>query len=679
MTRCDDIPCRPGRSAGKTLRLRIPGALVALAFLVCVMPAVGQALHTEHLPNGTALILVSTPGATATSLAWPAPDPSGALTIRTITRGDLGLIPDAETALTGKGPAPPVVVAVGAAGVTALRGMLERVLAGRPPAVLPARRTAPLDEGDIERRLEPPGTPATLRLSLPLPPPGSTLRASAEVLGEMLPELLKAQAPALHSRLASGTLVLEATIDAASGDETVSRLRLALAQLSQAPHLDPASVAAVRTRLEVRRLASLEEMPGGASRLVSIWLKAGAAGVRRFLFGLDGVSVATVRRAVTAWLASHPGHAVLLLPPQALNPRFASPPRAELLANGINVVLLERPVSGLAVLDLVPVLVPDLDSQTAALILTRLAGWIRESAEAPGWIRVTVDPAALELATAPDSFPQLCEVLSGALQALDGDRRPVHVEESPHHRALQLMAALFGFPDTDAITPSRLLQPSNLAIGAVIPDTGTAREALAKFLATLGGPKEGVRTQEIAASPETRAPMPGNRSAFVIALPLTAATAAPDADVAGALVLSRMRALLKGATLTLSRPVVPGRQVLLLEVEMDGPLDTLEDVIKKAWGKIIALPSDRELEPVQGAVAAKEAAASNGALGAARVCAVQAAGVGTWRSSGAYERSIISVDAKDLAPVLGAWRDLASLQTTGAGPFPATDLPPAAR
>ncbi len=658
---------------------RIMGCLAGTVLLTCASPAAGQALHTERLPNGTVFIAVSTPEATATSVAWPVMDGHGRPSVTAIARGDLGLLPDAEAALTGDGPAPPVVVAAGSVDVGGLRNLLERVLAKRSPAAISVQPPAPPDEGGIERRLEPPGTPATLRLVLPLPPPGSALRDPAEVLGLMIPGLITVRGLTLRGRLTPDAVVLESAIDAADGDDAVSRLRLALAQVTEAPNLDPAAVAAMRTRLEVQRRARLEEMPAGASTLVSIWLKAGTGGVRRFLFGLDGVNVATVRNAATIWLTSHPGHAVLLLPPQALNPRFATPPRPKLLGNGLNTVLLERPASDLTALTLRPILIPDFDRQSAALILTRLAAQIRASDEAPGWIRVGVDPPELELATAPDGFPQLCEVLTSSLQTLTADQHPVHSEPGPRQRALQLMAAVLGFPESGAMTPARLLQPSNLAIGAVVADAGTAGEAVAKFLATLGGPAARVRSQEIPSAPETRAPMPGTRSVLIVALPVGPLTPRPVADLAAALVETRTKLALRGADVTLRRPVVPGQPVVLLEIGLTAELNQLATRLEKAWKKITALPPDTELEPLQHAAAASEAARRNGALGAARLCAAQAAGADMWRPAGGYERMIMSLGPDDLKPVLERWKDFAALHTTGAGPFPVKDLPPAAR
>ncbi len=677
--RCGGVVRRTWSSVESTGVAWLMGALFGVALLVGAVPAAGQALHIQRLPNGTVFLAVSTPEATATSLAWPVPGTKGAPVIRALVRGDLGLFADAERALTGAGPAPPVVVGVGAIDVAALDNMLDRVLAKRPPAALPRTRPEPLEEGGIERRLEPPGTPATLRLSLPLPSRSSALRDSAEVLGLMIPGLVTAGSMALHSRLAPHAVLVEGDVDAVNGDEAVSRLRLALAQLSQAPNLDRELVAAARARLEVRRRARLEAMPGGATQLVSIWLEAGTDGVRRYLFGLDGVTVETVRRAANVWLASHPGFALLLLPPQALNPRFAAPPRSTLLSNGLNTVMLERPASDLTALTLRPILVPDFDCQGAALILTRLAAGIRSSGEAPGWIRVNKNPPELELATAPDDFPRLCEVLSGSLQKLSTSRDAVHPEPGPEHRALEMMAAVLGFPESGAMTPARLLQPSNLAVGAVVADAGTAGEALEKFLATIGGPAEGVHAQSILAAPKTRAPVPGGSSVMLVALPVGPSTPGPVADLAAGLVEVRTRAMLGDATVELRHPVVPGRRVELLEIGSVGQLDALGATLEKVWKKITARPGDAELEPLQRTLAAHEAARGNGALGASRLCAAQAAGVGTWRPSGGYERAIISLGPDDLEPVLKAWRDFTSLKTTGAGPFPVTDLPPAAR
>lgn len=673
-------PHRP-RAAG---RIRAGAAALlaasALAAAIPARPAAAQALYTRRLANGSRLVLVTGPEATVTCAAWPVRGEGGAVRVASLIRSDLTLIADLEAALAGDGPAPPVVVAVGDASASDLTGLLERVLAGRTPARIPPGPPPVAEEGGTERRLAPPGSPALLRLSIPLPPEADPLHDSAEVLGEMIPGLVGRRFRGLRVRRRGGVLTLELDIDAQSAGQTVDRLRLALARLAGAPRLDADAVAAVRARLKVQRLARLDVQPDGAEHLVRVWLRGGLAGVRRELFGLAGVTAKTVRRAAAAWLGRHPGAAVLLLPPSALNPRFARPPFEERLDNDLTAVILERPAAALSALCLRPIAIPGLDRESAALVLARLAARIRTSGEAPGWIRVTRDPPALELAAAPDGFPELCEALGSALGALLGGAETVRpAEGGPVQRALGLMAALLGQGGRPAARPADLLRPDNLALGAVAPDRGTAAEALAKFLAGLGGPASSLNVQDLTAVPRTRVPLPGDRSAMAVALPLPADAGEIASGLAAALLEKRALALLPKTTVSVESPFVPGHPVLVLVAVARAPLNTLEQRLQKAWKKLAAPPAEADLGPVRRTLMARLAAEANGALGAARVCARIAVTGAPWRSGGDVERAVMASGAEDLAPLFAAWADFGALQTTGAGPFPVEELPRPAR
>ena len=649
--------------------------------MLILWPGIGlsQVLHSERLANGSEFFLVVEPEATATTVAWPAAGEEGNVAIRWITRGDLTLVADVEAALDGNGPAPPVVGAVGGAGLDELRAAISRALAGREPAVLPETRPSALDEGGMERRLGAPGSDALVRLRLPLPPEDDLRRDAVDLLAEMIPGLLSRQVPHLRMRREGSTVVLERTVAPERAEEELSRLRLALARLAEAPNLDATAMEAVRRRLKVRRLAELEIHPQGAERLVRVWLSGGTTAIRRELFGLDSLTLDTLRADAAAWLAGHPGQGVLLLPAQALNPRFRAAPTPLTLANNLNAVILERPASSLSALALRPILLPDLDGETAALVLARLAARIRGLEGAPGWIRVGTDPAELELATAPDGFPELCEVLAAGLRGLVQDANAIRGGPGPKHRALQLMGNLLGLDGEGPATPARLLRPNNLALGAVVPDEGTAAEALKKFLSHVGGGEPGLQAQQIPAKPRVRAPMAGTRSALAVLLPVAGSPADPAVDLAATLLLERAQRLLPKLSVKVLRPIVPGRRSLVLVLEGETSVDRLDRQVKDAWKEWLLPAKESELDPVKRRVAVRRVVDRNGALGAARLCADVAAGAGPWRPPGEIERSIVAAGAEDLAPILAGWADFYTLRTTAAGPFPVEALPRPAR
>jgi len=342
-------------------------------------------------------------------------------------------------------------------------------------------------------------------------------------------------------------------------------------------------------------------------------------------------------------------------------------------------VILERPASSLSALALRPILLPDLDGETAALVLARLAARIRGVEGAPGWIRVGTDPAELELATAPDGFPELCEVLAAGLRGLVHDSKAIRGGPGPKHRALQLMGDLLGLDGEGPVTPARLLRPNNLALGAVVPDEGTAAEALKKFLSHVGGGEPGLQEQQIPATPRVRAPMAGTRSALAVLLPVAGSPADPAVDLAATLLLERAQRLLPDLSVKVLRPIVPGRRSLLLVLEGEASVDRLDRQVKDAWKDWLLPAKESELDPVKRRLAVRRVADRNGALGAARLCADVAAGAGPWRPPGEIERSIVAAGAEDLAPILAGWVDFHTLQTTAAGPFPVEALPRPAR
>ncbi len=418
-----------------------------LHFLVIAWALAGtasaQALHVETLVCGTTLVVVAEPNATATSVAWPEVA-DGGVRVSSVSGGEVTLVAAVTEALTGH-PAPPMVAAVGAAQVPELRALLERTLGEAAASTLPPEPPpSVMTEGGVERRLVAAGANPVLALTLPLPAPSDWRRPPLEVLGEALPELLSHEVPNLRAHTGS-TVSLELAVDPELAELKLSRLRLALQQLGSLPQLDPAPLEAARARLQVRRRVELERQPEAAEELVALWRAGGLDAVRRFLFGLDGVTPEQVTAAARDWLAEHPGSAELRLPPRVFNPRFAPGPRIEHLDNDLTAAVLERPAAALAAVCVQPVLTPDLDGEVAATVLARVAAALRSDPVAPGWVRVTARPARLEMAAGPGGLDELLEALARALETVAGDDTAVVPAASdPRRRATDLMAVLLG-------------------------------------------------------------------------------------------------------------------------------------------------------------------------------------------------------------------------------------------
>lgn len=659
---------RAQSSSFQTLVVLITGIAAAL---LGAREVSAQALHTERIPGGCELVFVTQTLAGATTVAWPVAEGE----IRSVTLGQLNLVPNVEAALAGVDPPPPVVVVVGGAQFTEVRSAIERALEGRAPAPVPPKREAE-DEGGVDRRLGSPDRGAVIRLEVPLPPPDDWRRSTVEVLWEMMPELVATAQPGFRSRIDADRAILEGPVDEELADLALRRLRVAINRIGDSPAVDGDRVQAVHARLEVRRRAQLGTHPDGARVLVERWLGGGVAGIREYLFGLEGVTESSVREAARTWLPQHPGRAVLILPPRVFNPRFAPGPDVLRLDNDASVAILERAVTGLSVLSLRPILLPDIDGELTATVLARIATLLRASEAPPGWVRVAGTPPILELASSPDGLPELVEVLADALEDVAEDDRPIETEGgSARRRALQLMAGVLGLTERAELSPAIVLRPSNLAVGVVAPDAETAAEALAKF--RLGGidPTTALIGQTVQPVPRTREAAPGDESAMVVALDVGVATSATAMDVAAEVLRRRIAELGIAASVEVLRPVVPGRMVLLPVVQAQGPLDELEAGLAKAWPRLTTDLSEQEADAASRAVAARLAAETSGALGQARWCAAVAAGTDPWRSSEDLEREVLGITAEDLDPVLGVlpvWEDLA---TTGAGVLPVPGSP----
>jgi len=646
------------------------GAAV-LAILLGAGAASGQALHSERMSGGSELVFVIQPLAGATTLAWPEAD-GGA---HTVTLGQLNLVADAQRELETVDPPPPVVVVVGGTQLAELRSTVERALAGRTAAGFPVERPL-LDEGGIDRRLGASDGDATVRIEMPLPGPADGRRSSVEVLWELMPELLSAEHPGFRTRVDGDLGLLEGTVDADLVDLVLRQLKFEIARIGESVVLDGVRVEAARSRLEVRRRALLAAHPDGALAVLERWQGGGVVGVREFVFGISGVTEATVRDAARAWLPQHPGRVVLVLPPRVFNPRFAPGPEVVTLDNDAVVAILEREVAGLAVVSLRPIVLPDLDGAVSATVLARVAAELRASEGAPGWVRVLSGPAALELATSPEGLPELVEVLQEALDRVAADDRPLGLDDgSARRRALELMSGVLSLDEGGGLSPASLLRPSNLAVGVVAPDAETAVEAIEKF--GLGGPARSSTPigQTVQPVPKTREAAPGGDSALAVAIDVPATTDDVSMAMVAELLARRVAARGIARDIEVLRPLVPGRRMLVLLVQASGALDELERRLEKAWPGLVSAVGDDETAAIGRALAARLAADGSGPLGHARRCAALAAGDSPWRSTEDLELAVLTLSSEQLSAALGQLPKWQGLTTTGAGQLPVPGAP----
>lgn len=633
----------------------------------------GQALLVDRLANGSELIHVTQPLSDATSVGWVTLGDDGERVTSVIAGGALTLTADVEAACAAlpEGVAPPVVVAVGGAAAAELRTLLDRLLAGRAAAQVrrPARR--PLVEGGVERRLGEAGSDAVLRLELPLPDLTDPRRSACEVLWELVPELLGRDRPGLNARQDGLVATLEARVDPELADVTLRRLRLDLARVAAEPRLDEGRVEAARERLRVRRQARLEAQPEAAHLLLDLWLEGGVSGLQGFLFGLEGVTVSSLREAAEGWLGQHPGAAVVVLPPQVFSPRFAPAPYLLQLDNDLSVAVLERPASPLAALCLRPVLVPDVDGRVSATVLARLAGELRTSESAPGWIRVRTDPTRLELAAPADQFAELCEVLQAGLQRVAGEGQSVAVDDAAvRRRALQLMAAGLGLGSGEDVEATDLLRPDNLALGLVAPDGEAAVEALRKFLGGWAVPRAGLESTALDQELRTRVASPGSSSALVVELRVAGATTPWVAVIVGETVRARAAVAFPKWRVETVRSLIPGRRAVLLVVEAEGRLDELESRLRRSWSRLVAPLDEATLAPLRRRAAANLSVGASGAVGRACLSAAVASGEVPWQEPAELEMAILGLSAEEVNESLAALTAWDQLLTTGAGALP---------
>lgn len=654
-------------------------ALIATAVLTREVRA--QALLVERLPGGTELVLVNQPLADATTLAWPEVSDEREAVVGRLTVGRLTMTADVEAAFGAAGtegeptPVPPVIVAVGGASADELSSLLERVLGDRPAAPVVAPSPLVLVEGGLDRRLGAPGTEALLRFEILLPPPGDSRRSSVEVLWDLVPHLLSDAIPILQSRVEDDRGILDGRVDAEVAEITVSDLRLQLARIASDPNLQADDVAEARRRLQVRRYASLEEHPDAAVKVLDRWLSGGEEAVRELVFGIQAVTIQSVREAAAEWLPTHPGRAQLILPPRVFNPRFAVAPQLYQLENDLAAAILERAGAPLSVVVLRPVMVPDLDGEVTAMVLARLARELRAAESRPGFVRVRTDPPLIEVAGPADGFGELLEQLTSAYLEVASDRSPVTTSgDDARRRALDLMAGLLGVTEAEEVSPAALLRAGNLALGVVATDAEAAAEALGKFWAVEASAGGATDVQSVPVVPRTRVAAAGDESVLVVALETEFGGNEAHSMVLRELLETRAGALWPDSRVRVLRPYVPGRSLLLVEVAANDTVDGVERAVVKKWSALAAGAGEVELAPVKRRVAAAASAEMSGVAGHARLCAATAAGASRWRQPAEFELEVLTVDVEMINLILKSFSDFSTLETTGAGALPITEL-----
>jgi len=655
-------------------------AVAVLTIVVGAGDARAQALLVERLPGGTRLVLVNQPLADATTLAWPENSVGGVSNGRLIA-GRLTMAADVEAVFKrGEGEelaglAPPVIVAVGGASAIEMSALLARVLGERQPTPVERSAGTVLVEGGLDRRLGAPGSDAMLRLEVLLPPLGDRRRSSMEVLWDLMPLLLADVVPGIQSRVEGALGILEGRVDADNAEQTVGRLRYELARFASDPNLQGDDVAEARRRLQVRRYAVLEEHPEGAERVLESWLAGGEDAVREFVFGIQSVTLASVRDAAAGWLPLHPGRAQLVLPPRIFNPRFAAGPQIEQLDNDLTAAILERAGAPLTVVCLRPVLVPDLDGEVTATVLAGLARELRSARNRPGFVRVRTAPPLIEIAGLADGFGELMEQLTNAYLAVVSDREAVvGTGDDAHRRALDLMAGLLGVTEADDISPASLLRPGNIALGVVAEDAEAAAEALTKFW-LMDLPDAGTtNVQSVPAVPRSRMAAPGDTSVLVVALEMSFGGNEAVSQVLGELLASRARGLWADSRVDILHPYIPGRSLLLLEVASRGTVDEVERSLASEWSKLTAPSNEAELASVKARAASAASAEMSGVAGHARRCAAVAAGASRWHQPAEFELQILTVGPEIVNGLLESFIELSTLETAGAGALPISDL-----
>ncbi len=434
------------------------------------------------------------------------------------------------------------------------------------------------------------------------------------------------------------------------------------------PNLKSEDVDMEAQRLRIARRADLEKVEPTARLLVDLWSSGGAAAVREFLFGLNGVTLSTVEGVARDWLAQHPGHAEIVLPPHIFRPRFLPPPLEVQLENDLTVAVLERPDAGLSALVLRPVLLSGLGGDAESVILTRVAGALRAQAHRPPHIAVETTPPRLELAAAEDEFPLLCESLQEALETVSADEQEVRPADDARGRALRLMSGVLGLDTRTVVTPATVLTPGNLAIGVVGPDGEAAIEGLRKF--GVGGPAKATAALSSTAGGEARRRLPAAGSYSVVVVAGELSGGFPVAETVGATIRRRIERTQEEARVEVILPLVPGRTMVVVVIENEGTVEQLETALSSGWSAIVSPVEEAELEVIRRGVAGDATLLASGVLGRARAAARVACGADRWRSPSETEMLAMTVDVDTVNAGLGELSDPDTLEWTASGPLP---------
>lgn len=665
LTRPEILRLRPLRQAFLPPSLGSSALLLLVVFLLAPSLIGAQALSTEKLKNGTEMMLITRPLAEIDAACFSDPKSEGGA--RCVVAPELLFASVVESEL-GEAPSPRGLVILTGSGQRGILERLSKLLEENPPSSTAPPVAAGLkDEGGVERRLGAPGARSSIELRIPLPNAADPRRSAIEVIWEMLPGMLVKEFPSIRAHIDGAIGILNLEVEGESAELRLSELRLALARRAADPSLDPEAILSESHRLQIARMANLEDPESAGRTILSRWQEGGLDAVREYLFGLKSVDRSLVMETMNTWLRIHPGRAAIRLPPRIFQPRFAPGPVAETLDNNLSAAVLERPQIGLSALVLRPILLSGIGGGAEAVVLARVGQALRTGGLPLPSVEVRSDPPRLELVADADDFALLCEALQRALEEVASDQNPVSGSLESRDRSLQLLGRILGLNSGKEISASDILAPGNLALGALAPDAETALEALRKF--GVGGEKRKDQLLSIpieSAFPHREAAA-GSKSAVAAAIPVDASWPVPP--FIKALFKSRAEKLWSEARVEVLQPLIPGRKVLVLLVEAEKSGTELEDQVRGEMDTLIS-PVDEELMvELRRKVVLEETKMSSGIIGRARLCSAIAAGEAAWRAPAQQEIQIMSTEPEILNQALEALRAETKIEWTTVGPM----------
>jgi hypothetical protein len=114
--------------------------------------------------------------------------------------------------------------------------------------------------------------------------------------------------------------------------------------------------------------------------------------------------------------------------------------------------------------------------------------------------------------------------------------------------------------------------------------------------------------------------------------------------------------------------------VVLLVVRARATLDAVETAVQEAWPEITGPIEEEELAAVRRELASRLSIRGSGVLGHARRCAAVAAGAIIWRLPSELEMEALMLPPESAEEVLEGIRDWQTLEVTGAGVLPISEL-----